>query len=88
MMAEVKPATDEDLKFWRGLLFNEMSCRGMMLRPDELKSLLARLDAAEKRVKELEEAGRKMITVCLPPHDVSGDRMYQEAVNTFKTQPD
>jgi hypothetical protein len=61
-MAEVKPATDEDVLAAKRMIEHRNAAAKIdgpsmhsVPGPDLVERLLARLDAAEKRVKELEE---------------------------------
>jgi hypothetical protein len=38
------------------------------------------------RIDELEAAGRQLLMVCLPPHDVSGSEMFKQAALKFSVR--
>jgi hypothetical protein len=64
-MAEITPATDEQVEWMRAPALE----RGRTFAPVDVARLLARLDAAEARVRVLTEALRKIVERTDDEHD-------------------
>lgn len=46
-------------------------------------------DGQKQRIAELLDAGQKLLRVSLPPHDVSGSAMFEQAAKPFReSEPD